>query len=248
MNIKDKFSITYNIICSMEYPKKGELLQGFKELKELFAQPFFSESITDTIHSLKNNLVYKIFELENDAEFFKAFIKKIENYLMFNEFLEASSTISYSYAEREVFEQQIPKFKLFFEFDNELRKEAKLFYELYAPYLNRLHEILFSNKIKYEAIKWFIQSPFCNITFGSSISFQESLNNVFQFLLKNDSLSLTKKNIEAIKKIIDEKNNQKIPVNYNMFFFHVPLKAKTLSPLAKDALKNNLEKYITPII
>ncbi|OIZ96259.1 hypothetical protein A1D18_00550 [Candidatus Rickettsiella isopodorum] len=61
-------------------------------------------------------------------------------------------------------------------------------------------------------------------------------------------MSLTKKNIEAIKKIIDEKNNQKIPVNYNMFFFHVPLKAKTLSPLAKDALKNNLEKYITPII
>lgn len=33
-----------------------------------------------------------------------------------------------------------------------------------------------------------------------------------------------------------------------MFFFHVPLKAKTLSPLAKDALKNNLEKYLTPII
>lgn len=73
MNLEDKFLHLYHIIKGMEQPKKPKLLPAYTELKEIFNQTFFSESLLETLDKIKNNLVYKEFKLENDSEFLKPF-------------------------------------------------------------------------------------------------------------------------------------------------------------------------------
>ncbi len=244
MNLKEKLLIIYNIILNYsEKEKKFELFQAHIELKGVFAQATFSESLFETLDRLKNNLVYKEFELENDPEFFKGILKKIDDPSIYNELLEAIPKIKCSSYELEVFNQQLPKFELFFEFEDALKKETGSLYKLCGNDLYQLHGIVFSDKIKHVDKEWFLKSPFLKLLPESSIFFQKSFYKVLKYLVRNVYSPLAEKN--TLKASIQANTR-----NPNMFYFQAFVdkdKAKALSSTAKDALKNSLKEYITPI-
>lgn len=142
--------------------------------------------------------------------------------------------------------KQLPRVGLLFNLDNDLRKETGDFYEIYREDFNELKTILFSENIHFKNLEWFLKSNFSKLVPGSSASFQTSLNSVFQCLIKNVYPALTIKDVNSLKTIIHNNALHKTPINHNMFFCKIPFKAKGLSITARDALKNNFEKYIVP--
>jgi hypothetical protein len=245
MGIETKLLHMFQILAFGKFPNKGELIQAYEELKKIYIDPLCTDSILETINTVKNNLVYKEFKLEDDPQFFSAIIKKIDDPFMIK-LLENSTKIKYSAAEKEALEQLLPRVKLLLNLDEDLRKETGDFYELYSKNFNELKEILFSEKIHYKNLEWFLKSNFSKLIPGSSDSFKTSLHNVFMCLLKNVSPELTKGHVNSLALIIQKNARQKTPINHNMFFCEVPLKEKKLSKIVKVALENNLEKYIVP--
>ncbi|MEN9449652.1 MAG: hypothetical protein RJA83_266 [Pseudomonadota bacterium] len=246
MEIETKLLHMLQVLAFSEFPNKGALIQAYEDLKKIFISPLFTESLFETINGLKSNLFYKEFELEDDPQFFLAILKKVDDYLMLDEFLKSSSEIKYSNAEKKALEQGLSRAKLLLNLDNDLRNVAGDFYEMYSKDFDELKEILFSEKINYNSLKWFLKSNFSKLVPGSSSSFNDSLHNVFVCLLENASPKLTKGDVNSLTLIIQKNARQKTPMNHNMFFCEVPLKEKKLSKIVKVALENNLEKYIVP--
>ncbi|WP_342219621.1 hypothetical protein [Rickettsiella endosymbiont of Miltochrista miniata] len=247
MNIETKLFHMLRVLSFSESPNKDKLIHAYEKLKKIFISPLFTESILETINELKSNLFYQEFELENDPEFFKAIIKKADDSLMITKLLESLSEIKYSDAEKQALELHLFRVKLLLNLGNDLRKETKYFYEMYSEDFNELKEILFSEKIHYKNLEWFLKSNFSKLVPGSSVSFQTSLNTVFLCLLKNVYPALRNEEVNSLKTIIQSNASQKNPLNHNMFFRTVPFKAKALSPIAQIALKNTFKEYITPI-
>ena len=246
MGIETKLLHMFQILAFSKFPNKGKLIQSYEELKKIYIDPLCADSILETINIVKNNLFYKEFELQNDSQFFSAIIKKVDDFLTIDELLKSLSEIKYSAAEKEALEQQLPRVKVLLNLDNDLRKEAGDFYEMYSKDFSELKEILFSEKIYYKNLEWFLKSNFSNLIPGSSSFFTDSLHSVYTCLLKNVYPALTNEDFNSLASIIKKNARKKTAINHNMFFCEVPLKEKNLSTVAKVALQNNLEKYILP--
>lgn len=245
MDVETKLFHMLQVLSLGEFQNKGELIQAYEELKKIFIDPLCTESILETINTLKNNLFYQEFELENDPQFFSTIIKKVDDLLAIDELLKSPSEIKYSDAEKQALEQGLPRVKLLLNLNNDLRNEAGDFYELYSEDFDELKEILFSEKFNYNSLEWFLKSNFSKLVPGSADSFKTSLHSVFMCLLKNASPKLTKGDVNSLTLIIQKNARQETPINHNTFFCGT-LKTKNLSEAAKIALNNNFEKYILP--
>lgn len=93
MDIETKLFHMLQVLSFSEFPNKEELIQAYEKLKKIFIEPLFTESLIETINQLKSNLFYLEFELENDPQFFRAIIEKVDDTLMMDKLLESPSEI-----------------------------------------------------------------------------------------------------------------------------------------------------------
>lgn len=250
LSIADKLFYMGQALSYSNAPNVKKLKRDHEKLTEIFNSTFNKKSILETIKAIKSNLCYQEFKLEDDPQFFETIIEKVDDPFLMHELLKIKtySEIIYSKVEQEILNQRLFKLILLFKFENTLKQETGLFYNTYCADLNKLKELLFSERIKCENLEWFLKSNFFKLVHDSSPSFKTSLDNIFLTLLKN--LPATE-NIDPIKKIItDEKNRKRTNNMKNEKIINIPRRkinhnffnSTALTPIAKVALVNNLKK------
>jgi hypothetical protein len=144
------------------------------------------------------------------------------------------------------------------------------FFEVYFEEFKQLKETFFSERITPENIQWFLHSDLFEFISRAADCFDVDLEDLYQCMLENAYIS-TKKDFICHKQILENARKEIYFFDYKAFYsilrdtkkqlanhvrgsagssnynnFYKPPKAAGLSPIAREALLNNLRKYLSP--